>query len=140
MYLRPDDKGPQLRDGLALRIAIFSTVSAVLFGILFFRLWFLQILNGEEFLAEANSNRTREFRVSAPRGNILDRDGDILVANRVSLALQVNPQKLPEIESHRRAELEQLAELTHTTLPQLRRTMQEELRLAPGVPVTLRRD
>src|SRR5215211_419422 len=130
MYLRPDDKGPQLRDGLALRIAIFGTVSAVLLGVLFFRLWHLQILNGEEYLAEANSNRTREFRVSAPRGNILDRKGDILVANRVSLALQVNPLKLPEDEERRHAELDQLAELIHMTPPKLRRTMQEELKLA----------
>jgi penicillin-binding protein 2 len=140
MYLRPEDRGPRMRDGLALRIAIFGGVTAVLFGVLFFRLWHLQILNGEEYLAEANSNRTREFRVSAPRGNILDRNGDILVANRVSLALQADPQKLPEDEERRLAELKQIAELTHTTLPKLRRTMREELKLAPGVPVTLRRD
>jgi penicillin-binding protein 2 len=141
MYLSSEDpRAPRAKHGLALRIAIFGGVCAVLFGILFFRLWYLEILNGEDYLAEANSNRTREFRVSAPRGNILDRNGDILVANRVSLALQVNPQKLPEDEERRREELEQLAELTHTTLPRLRRAMHEELKLAPGTPVTLRRD
>ena len=126
--------------GIALRIAIFGGVALVLFGILFFRLWFLQILNGDQYLAEANNNRTREFRVSAPRGNILDREGDTLVTNRVSLALQVNPQKLPEDEARKRQELTQLAELTHTTLPKLRRAMRKELKLAPGLPVTLRRD
>jgi penicillin-binding protein 2 len=141
VYLDSDDRGPPgMNSGTALRIAIFGGVALVLFGILFFRLWFLQILNGEEYLAEANSNRTREFRVSAPRGRILDRNGEILVANRISLALQVNPMKLPENEKRKRAELEQLAELTHTTLPKLRETMHEELKLAPGVPVTLRRD
>jgi penicillin-binding protein 2 len=141
MYLRSDDRGPpQLANGIALRIALFGGVALVLFGILFFRLWFLQILNGDEYLAEANNNRTREFRVSAPRGNILDREGDTLVTNRVSLALQVNPQKLPEDGARKRAELTQLAELTHTTLPQLRRSMRKELKLAPGLPVTLRRD
>src|SRR4051794_455033 len=97
MYLRSDDRGPpKLGKGIALRIALFGGVALVLFGILFFRLWFLQILNGDQYLAEANNNRTREFRVSAPRGNILDRNGEILVGNRVSLALRVNPQKLPE--------------------------------------------
>ena len=140
MYLRSDDRGPQMSKGIALRIAIFGGVALVLFGILFFRLWFLQILNGDQYLAEANNNRTREFRVSAPRGNILDREGDTLVTNRVSLALQVNPQKLPEDEARKREELTQLAELTHTTLPKLRRAMRKELKLAPGLPVTLRRD
>jgi penicillin-binding protein 2 len=140
MYLRSDDRGPQMSKGTALRIAIFGGVALVLFGILFFRLWFLQILNGDQYLAEANNNRTREFRVSAPRGNILDREGDTLVTNRVSLALQVNPQKLPEDEVRKRDELTQLAELTHTTLPKLRRAMRKELKAAPGLPVTLRRD
>ena len=46
-----------------------------------------------KYLAEAKNNRTREFRVSAPRGEILDRNGKVLVANRTSLALQVNPQQ-----------------------------------------------
>ncbi len=140
MYLRSDDRGPQMNGNLALRIAIMGGVALALFGVLFFRLWFLQILNGDEYLAQANNNRTREFRVSAPRGNIVDREGDILVANRVSLALQVSAQKLPEDEKRKRRELKQLAVLTHTTLPKLRRTMHEELKLAPGVPVTLRRD
>jgi penicillin-binding protein 2 len=140
MYLRSDDRGPQMNGNMALRIAIFGGVALALFAILFFRLWFLQILNGDEYLAEANNNRTREFRVSAPRGNILDRGGDILVTNRISLALQVSPQKLPEAEKRKHEELTQLADLTHTTLPKLRETMHEELKLAPGVPVTLRRD
>jgi penicillin-binding protein 2 len=140
MYLRSDDRGPEMDGSTTVRLAIFGGVALALFGILFFRLWFLQVLNGEKYLAEANNNRTREYRVSAPRGEILDREGSILVANRVSLALQVNPQKLPEEEDRKHAELEQLAGLIHTTLPRLRRTMHEELKLAPGVPVTLRRD
>src|SRR3954452_9343936 len=140
MYLRSDDRGPHMSNSMALGIAIFGGVALVLFGILFVRLWFLQILNGDQYLAGANNNRTREFRVSAPRGNILDRNGEILVANRVSLALQVNPQKLPEDEARKRSELTQLAELTHTTLPKLRRAMRKELKLAPALPVTLRRD
>jgi penicillin-binding protein 2 len=140
MYLSSDERDSPMNSKMALRIAIFGGVALALFGILFFRLWFLQILNGEQYLAEANNNRTREFRVSAPRGNILDRNGDVLVSNRVSLALQVSPQKLPEEAQRKRAELKQLASLIHTTLPKLRETMHEELKLAPGVPVTLRRD
>ena len=95
MYRRSDELGPQAGNRLALRIAVFGGVALALFAVLFFRLWFLQVLNGDEYLAEANNNRTREFRVSAPRGEILDRDGKVLVANRTSLALQVNPGKLP---------------------------------------------
>ncbi len=125
---------------LALRIALFGGIAVVLFAILFFRLWRLQVLDGEQYLAEAKNNRTREYRVSAPRGEILDRNGTLLVGNRTSLALQVNPRKLPEDPAERRAELAQLADLTHSTLRRVRRTMHEELKLAPAAPVTLRRD
>lgn len=140
MYLRSDERGPAMTNRLTLRIALFGGFAVVLFAILFFRLWLLQVLDGEKYLAEAKNNRTRSFRTSAPRGEILDRNGDLLVANRTSLALQVNPRKLPADPAERRAELAQLAEMTHTTLRHVRRTMHEELKLAPAAPVTLRQD
>jgi penicillin-binding protein 2 len=125
---------------LTLRIALFGGVAVVLFGVLFFRLWLLQVIDGEKYLAEAKNNRTRTYRVSAPRGEILDRNGKVLVANRTSLALQVNPRKLPADPAERRAELSRLAGLTHSSLRRVRETMHEELKLAPAAPVTLRRD
>lgn len=140
MYRRSDELGPEMNNKLALRVAIFGGVALALFVVLFFRLWFLQVLNGDKYLAEAKNNRTREFRVSAPRGEILDRNGRILVSNRTSLALQVSPDKLPEDPRARRAELAQLAKLTHSSLPQVRKTIREQVKLAAGAPVTLRRD
>jgi penicillin-binding protein 2 len=140
MYRRSDELGPQMSNRLSLRIAVFGGVALALFGVLFFRLWFLQVINGDTYLAEAKNNRTREYRVSAPRGEILDRNGKVIVSNRTSLALQVNPQKLPEEPRQRHAELSQLAELTHSSLPRLRKAMHEQLQLAASAPVTLRRD
>ncbi len=140
MYLRSDGREPQMSNRLALRIAIFGGVALTLFVILFVRLWLLQVASGEEHLAEANSNRTREFRVRAPRGEILDRDGEVLVSNRTSLALQLNPTKLPANQAERRRELKELAELTHTTLPKVEETIDEQEEISPGAPVTLRRD
>jgi penicillin-binding protein 2 len=140
MYLRSDERGPAMTNRLALRIALFGGVAVVLFGVLFFRLWLLQVIGGEKYLAEAKNNRTRSFRTSAPRGEIQYRNGKALVANRTSLALQVNPRKLPTDLRERRAELAKLASLTHSTLPRVRKAMHEELKLAPAAPVTLRRD
>jgi len=140
MYLRSDERGPAMNNRLALRLALFGGVALALLGVLFFRLWFLQILKGDEYLAEARNNRTREFRVTAPRGEILDRTGKVLVDNRTSLALQLNAEKLPEDPRERRAELAQLGELTHGSLRQVRKLIHKELKLSPGAPVTLRRD
>ncbi len=140
MYLRSDERGPGMNNRLTLRIAVAGGLALALFAVLFFRLWFLQVLNGQTYLAEANNNRTRSYRVSAPRGYILDRNGKRLVENRTSLALQVNPRKLPQSPVKRRAELTQLAALIHSSQHQVRKLMHEQLKLAPSAPVTLRRD
>jgi len=127
-------------NGLALRIAVLGGVAVALFAILFFRLWNLQVIDGDSYLAEAQNNRTREYRVLAPRGDILDRDGNVLVDNRTSLALVVDTSKLPDDEGEANAELKELGGLVGISLRKVKRTIREEEELAAGAPVTLRRD
>ena len=47
----------------------------VAFAIIFLRLWYLEVLSGDQYLAKAQNNQVREFTVQAPRGEILDRHG-----------------------------------------------------------------
>jgi penicillin-binding protein 2 len=138
MYLRNDSRPQGSR--LSLRVAVAGGVGIVLFAVLFFRLWNLQVLSGDEYLAEAQNNRTREIKVIAPRGAILDRSGEVLVDNRTSLALQLNTSKLPADPAEEKAELVRLGELAHMSLRKVRRTIVEEEEVAAGAPVTLRRD
>lgn len=74
----------------SLRIAALGVVALCLFAIVFFRLWFLQVLTGDQYLAEANQNRTRDVRVEAPRGDIIDRNGNTLVDNKSSWQVRVD--------------------------------------------------
>jgi penicillin-binding protein 2 len=138
VYLRNDSRPQGSR--LSLRVAVMGGIAVALFAVLFFRLWNLQVLDGEKYLAEAKNNRTREYKVIAPRGDILDRNGEVLVDNRTSLALQLNTGKLPEDPAEERAELTRLGELAHMSLPQVRRAIAEGEEVAAGAPVTLRRD
>ncbi|HWO47314.1 MAG TPA: penicillin-binding protein 2 [Solirubrobacterales bacterium] len=138
MYLRNDSRPQGSR--LSLRVAVVGGLGVALFVVLFFRLWNLQVLSGDEYLAEAQNNRTREIKVIAPRGDILDRNGEVLVDNRTSLALQLNTSKLPEDPAEERAELVRLGELSHMSLRKVRRTIKDEEEVAAGAPVTLRRD
>lgn len=138
MYLRNDDRPRGSR--LSLRIAVLGGVAVALFGILFFRLWNLQVLSGDKYLADAKNNRTRSFKVIAPRGDILGREGKVLVDNRSALALQVNTSKLPEDPGEERAELARIGALVHLSLRQVRRKISEEEEVAAGAPVTLRQD
>ncbi|MCW2989029.1 MAG: penicillin-binding protein 2 [Solirubrobacterales bacterium] len=139
MYERPNDR-PGASNRMALRIAILGGVAVALFAVLFFRLWDLQVLSGSQYLAEAKNNRSREFKVIAPRGDILDREGNVLVANRTSLALQLNTQKLPADPAEQRSELARLGRLAHMSLHKMRRTIREQEEVAAGAPVTLRQD
>ncbi len=127
-------------NGLALRIAVLGGFAVALFAILFFRLWNLQVIDGDSYLAEAQNNRTREYKVIAPRGDILDRDGNVLVDNRTSLALVVDTAQLPDDEAEANAELEELGGLVNMSLKKVKRTIREEEKVAAGVPVTIRRD
>ena len=140
MYLRSDERPPQMSSGFSLRVAIMGGLALALFAVIFFRLWYLQVLSGDRYLAEANDNRTREVRVVAPRGEILDRDGEVLVRNRTSLALQVNPQKLPRDQAERRALLAELADVARIPLRELRLDLREQLKISPSAPVTLEQD
>jgi penicillin-binding protein 2 len=137
VYQRSNDRpGPRL----ALRSAVLGGIAVALFAVLFFRLWDLQVLSGPQYLAEAKNNRTREYKTIAPRGDILDRDGNVLVDNRTSLALQLNTQKLPEDPAEQKAELAQLGNLAQMSLRKVRRTIKEGEEVAAGAPVTLRKD
>lgn len=86
----PDRAGDALAARSTLRIAALGVFALCLFAIVFFRLWFLQVLSGDQYLAEANQNRVRDVRVEAPRGDILDRNGNLLVDNRSSWQVRVD--------------------------------------------------
>ena len=87
---RPDR--PSLRPpSVALRVALLAGLTVVLVAVILFRLWYLQVLSGAQFEAQANDNRLRSLKVVAPRGAILDRDGRVLVENRPGLSVGVRP-------------------------------------------------
>ncbi len=95
MIQAPDSRRPPLTPQLALRVAILGSFALAMFAIIFFRLWFLQVLSGDKYLAQASVNRVREIDVPAARGEILDRNGSILVNSKRAIAVQISPPDLP---------------------------------------------
>ncbi len=104
MILEPIRKRRSSEDDsfVGMRVGTLLIIAFVLFGVLAFRLWFLQILSGDAYVAVANDNRIREVKVEAPRGVVYDRDGKILVENRAGLNVGLlpmdmyDPKKQPE--------------------------------------------
>lgn len=79
-----------MSDGIRLRILVVGVVVVSLFAALFARLWFLQVINDQEYAAAAEGNRVRTVPEEAPRGRILDRRGRILVDNRTANVVAVS--------------------------------------------------
>ncbi len=71
-------------------------IAFVLFGIVFFRLWYLQVLTGQEAVTQARDNRVRKVRIEAPRGDIVDRNNVKLVRTKAAAVVQMVPSQLPD--------------------------------------------
>jgi penicillin-binding protein 2 len=125
---------------LAVRVAIIGGVALFAFAIIFFRLWFLQVLSGDKYLAEANDNRVREIKVQAPRGEIVDRNGRVLVRNRSGYAVKLSPDGLPESERRRMRLYRRLARLLDLKPGRVRRQVERQLKALPFATATVKQD
>jgi penicillin-binding protein 2 len=91
----PEDRQPPMNPQLALRVAIIGGAALVMFAIIFFRLWFLQVLSGNQYEAQAAANIVQTIAVQAPRGQILDSSNRVMVDSDNEPAVVVEPQSLP---------------------------------------------
>jgi penicillin-binding protein 2 len=139
MYLDPGDR-PSLTPQLAMRVAILGGIALLAFAFIFFRLWYLQVLSGDTYRAEANDNRSRQIKVQAPRGEIVDRDGQVLVENRVALAVKVSPKLLPDSEAERRVVYRRLAKVLDMRPGGIERRVEKQLRDLPYATATVKQD
>jgi penicillin-binding protein 2 len=135
-----DWRRPPLPAQFALRTTVLTGIGLALFAIVFLRLWYLQVLSGDKYQAEAQNNQVREYTVRAPRGEILDRKGQLLVTNRTALALQLNLQELPDNHKRRMRLFERVGEVAGLTTKKIQHDIEVERKEAPGTPVTLDRD
>jgi len=91
-------KNERRTGSLAFRAGVLGGMAVLLFAVLIFRIWFLQILSGEEYVAMAEDNRIRFIVEEAPRGIIYDRGMKPMVENRAGLAVTVFPPALKDPE------------------------------------------
>jgi len=79
------------------RLLIVTVILGLAFLVLGSRLWYLQVLKGDEFAKFSLENHIRVERIPAPRGRILDRYGKELVINRTSFDIYVIPKDVKDI-------------------------------------------
>jgi penicillin-binding protein 2 len=64
-----------------LRLRVVGVLFLILFLVLGLRLWTLQIIDGKSYAAAVTRNQVRVVQVTAPRGQIVDRNDTTLVTN-----------------------------------------------------------
>ena len=99
--------------GLAVGVgAVFTALVA--------RLWSMQLVSSEEYAEQAESNRRSTIYTQAPRGRILDRNGDEIVTNRSSLTLVADGDVVDDI-----VEVQLIANLVGMPAQAVRRKLQD---------------
>jgi penicillin-binding protein 2 len=78
------------------RFLVFGLVAVLALSGLTARLFYLQVVAGEEYSVLAAQNRTALEPVPAPRGLIFDRDGRPLVRNAAMYSVKVRAADIPE--------------------------------------------
>ena len=139
MYLDGENRR-SLTPQLAFRVAIIGGIALIAFGVIFFRLWYLQVLSGDKYEAQANDNRVREIKVQAPRGEVVDRDGRVLVDNRTGLAVKVTPGKLPDDKGDRTEVYKRLAGVLGSSAGRIDRSVSDQLKALPYSAATVKQD
>jgi penicillin-binding protein 2 len=125
----------RLKPQTAFRIGILGALALAAFGILFLRLWSLQVLSGDRYLRAAQNNQIRTLPLEAPRGAVLDRNGHVLVTNRPGTAVRIWVADLPK--KRRYEELRSLAAVLKVPLPEVLAKV-ERRKNDPLTPVTIK--
>ena len=104
----------RLTPQLMFRLGILGFLVLAAFGVLFVRLWSLQVLSGNEFLVAAQDNLSFLETKEALRGPVKDRNGRVLVDNASATAIKVTPAFLPKRGQY--AELRRLTRILQVPL------------------------
>ncbi|MGB9429858.1 MAG: penicillin-binding protein 2 [Gammaproteobacteria bacterium] len=87
------------RHQFSLRIISVGILGLLLLLAVVARLFYLQIVNHEHYVALAETNRLRNEPVMPPRGLIYDRNGVLLAENRPSYELDIVLEQVPDLKA-----------------------------------------
>ncbi|MDD4895566.1 MAG: penicillin-binding protein 2 [Atribacterota bacterium] len=81
------------------RLNDFFILIILCFVIVIINLWYLQIIRGKEFEQKAINNCIRSLVEEAPRGEVYDRNGKLLVTNRPAVNFSVIPAEISDYQT-----------------------------------------
>ena len=130
MIESPLQRRAPLPPQLTRRVSVLGIVVFLLFGVIAFRLWYLQVLTGTQNAAKATANIVRDITVPAPRGNILDSNGAMLATWRIAPQVAIVADDLPPAGPQRQLIYRRLARVLGIPWRQIRATV-DDIQVAP---------
>jgi len=111
------------------RLRALTLTIIVAFAVLALRLFHLQVIRGSEIAGISEKNRTQIIFFRAPRGHVLDKNGEILLDNIPSFSIMFSPkmikkEKMEEVEKELANWLPGFSEKIHKQLTIAWRTKQ----------------
>jgi penicillin-binding protein 2 len=85
---------PLTKGNMQVRVLSLAVLIALVFTVLGARLWYLQVLTGEEYNVMAQNTGTMTVKNPAQRGVVYDRDGEILANNVPGLNVTAIPNEI----------------------------------------------
>ena len=91
-------KSNKIKANLNLRYNLLTTFVYIISAVLIIQLFNLQIVHGEEYRQTSNSRLTRESIIEAARGNIEDRNENVIATTKTGYSLEIYKTKISEEE------------------------------------------
>ena len=79
------------------RIRVIYIIIALIFSFYVFKLFSMQVIQNDYYLAQSEDNRTSEINIQTERGIIMDRNGVVLARNVASYNVTITPADLPAV-------------------------------------------
>lgn len=80
------------------RFILVALIIFILFALIFGRLIDLQIFNGDYYKEQSEKRLMKSVKIKAPRGEIMDRNGDLLIKNTTGFSVQMTKLDLSDQE------------------------------------------
>ncbi|MBU4353074.1 MAG: hypothetical protein KJ939_08415, partial [Nanoarchaeota archaeon] len=114
------------------RFLTIYIVIGLVFAVFLSRLFNLQILQGADWKAQSEKNRTRQVSLPPARGIIYDRNGIVLARNVASYNIVITPADLPDDDSDIQRIYRELSQLSGVPVNQ--GTLEEAKLISPCTP------
>jgi penicillin-binding protein 2 len=105
-----EEKIPQIK------LTVVQYIILVVFLVLSYGLWSLQVRRSDEYQTRAEQNRIRRVPILAPRGKLLDRDGQIIVDNYPSFSALLLRDQMRDLN----ADAQKIADGLHIPVEEIR--------------------